>query len=79
LENYIVLIKIGNRDESAIAVQKILTEYGKAIKVRLGLHDYDEESSKGLIVLQVTSYNLGVEIKGKIEMIEGTKAELVTI
>lgn len=79
MENFIVLIKVGNRDESAVEVQKVLTEYGKAIKVRLGLHDYDEASSKGLIVLQITKKQLGEEIKKKIEAIPETKAELVTI
>ena len=44
MENYIVLIKVGDRDQSAIEVQRVLTQYGKAIKVRLGLHDFDEAS-----------------------------------
>lgn len=79
MDNIIVLIKIGDRDQSAIEVQRVLTEYGKAIKVRLGLHDYDEASSKGLIVLQVTSESLGKEIQSKILTITGTKAELVII
>ncbi|MGL1892593.1 MAG: hypothetical protein OCD02_13270 [Spirochaetaceae bacterium] len=79
MENYIVLIKVGNRDESAVEVQKVLTEYGKAIKVRLGLHDYDEASSKGLIVLQVTKKEFGAEKKSKIEAISDTKVELIVI
>ncbi len=79
MENYIVLVKVGNRDESAVEVQKALTKYGKSIKVRLGLHDYDEASSKGLIVLQVTSKDFGLEIKKEIEAIQDTKVELVII
>lgn len=79
MENFIVLVKIGNRDESAVAVQQVLTTYGKSIKVRLGLHDYDETSSKGLIVLQVTSKNFGLDIKKEIEEIPDTKVELVII
>lgn len=79
MENFIVLVKVGNRDESAVEVQRVLTMYGKSIKVRLGLHDYDEASSKGLIVLQVTSKSFGLDIKKEIEVIPDTKVELVVI
>lgn len=77
--NYIVLIKIGIRDKSAIEVQRVLTEYGKAIKVRLGLHDFDVESSNGLIVLQVTTEELGRQIQTELVGIPETKAELIKI
>lgn len=79
MDNYVVLIKIGNRDQSAVEVQRVLTQFGKAIKVRLGLHDFEAESSNGLIVLQVTSKELGVDIRKELEGIPETKVELVTI
>lgn len=79
MDNYVVLIKIGNRDQSAVEVQRVLTQFGKAIKVRLGLHDFEAESSNGLIVLQVTSKELGVEIQNELVGIPETKVELVTI
>ncbi len=79
MENFIVLVKIGNRDQSAVEVQRVLTQFGKAIKVRLGLHDFDEKSSKGLIVLQVTSRELSNEIRDELVGIPETKVELVTI
>lgn len=79
MDNYILLIKVGKRDKSAIEVQRVLTEYGRAIKVRLGLHDFDENSSNGLIVLQVTTRNLGEEIQRELTGIPETKIELVTI
>lgn len=52
----LVIIKIGSREERASEVQKLLTEFGCNIKVRLGLHDLPENScsSAGLIILEVT-------------------------
>lgn len=79
MENFIVLIKIGNRDESAVEVQRVLTQYGRAIKVRLGLHDFEETSSRGLIVLQVTTLELAKEIQSEITGISETKIEIVSI
>ena len=48
-------VKIGQREKSAIEVQKILTEFGCSIKIRLGLHDVptDSCSPAGLLILQL--------------------------
>lgn len=55
-ETVIMGIKIGNRDEDALKVQKLLTEHGCIIKTRLGLHATPEAanacSSKGLVLLE---------------------------
>ena len=61
----IVLIKIDHRSTEASLVQKVLTEYGCNIKVRLGLHEVSTDmcAQDGLIVLHV----------------EGTDAELKTM
>lgn len=79
MDNYIVLIKIGDRDQSAIEVQRVLTQFGKSIKVRLGLHDFDELSSKGLIVLQVISQKDGDDILNELEGIQDINVKVVTI
>ena len=79
MENFIVLIKVGNRDQSAQDVQKVLTKFGKAIKVRLGLHDFESTSSNGLIVLQVNSITDGENIKDSLKDIPEVKVEVVNI
>ena len=51
----IMLIMVGSRRETAIEVQKLLTQYGCSIKTRLGLHTANENqcSEDGLIVLEL--------------------------
>ena len=51
----IVLIKINNRQQKSTDVQKILTEYGCNIKVRLGLNNNQNGicTEDGLIILDV--------------------------
>lgn len=54
--NYtIIAVKVDSREDSAAKVQAVLTKYGCAIKVRLGLHDLPGNSctSCGLIILEV--------------------------
>lgn len=46
-------IEIGNREEDAVKVQSLLTEYGCSIKTRLGMHEAGNLcSSMGLIILE---------------------------
>ena len=56
MEYKMVLIKVEQRTDSADMVQKILTDFGCSIKVRLGLHDVpcNACSPSGLIFLQVS-------------------------
>lgn len=51
----VIMIKIDQRSQEAELVQKVLTEYGCNIKVRLGLHDISTEkcATDGLVVLHV--------------------------
>ncbi len=55
MEKSIMLVLVGNRRESAVEVQKVLTETGCFIKTRLGLHDGspDQCTNTGLIVLEL--------------------------
>lgn len=52
----IVVIKIEKRNDDAVTVQNILTQYGCCIKTRLGLHDTSDTScsSEGLVILELT-------------------------
>ncbi len=51
----IMLIMVGKRRETAVEVQKLLTEYGCSIKTRLGLHSAagDQCTEEGLIILEL--------------------------
>lgn len=51
----IVAVHIDNRLEEALVVQKLLTEYGNQIKMRLGLHEIEANRSapNGLLVLEM--------------------------
>jgi len=50
-----MLVLMRKRRDTAVAVQKILTEHGCIIKTRLGIHDgvADQCSDSGLIVLEL--------------------------
>lgn len=51
----IMLVLIGKRMESAVEVQKALTEYGCYIKTRLGLHEASDSvcSEIGMVILEL--------------------------
>jgi hypothetical protein len=51
----VMLIMVGKRRETAVEVQKLLTEYGCSIKTRLGLHSAagDQCTEDGLIILEL--------------------------
>lgn len=51
----ILVILVGNRKESAVKVQQILTGWGCIIKTRLGIHDgvLDNCSDEGLLILEL--------------------------
>jgi len=55
MEKSILLILVGNRTESALKVQEILTNMGCFIKTRLGLHEATENacSDTGLLILEL--------------------------
>ncbi len=51
----IIGIHVQNRTDQAARVQEILTKYGCNIKVRLGLHEVNQDlcSPNGVILLQI--------------------------
>jgi hypothetical protein len=50
----IMAITIKKRNEEALQVQTILTEYGCSIQTRIGLHEtYEGCSNLGVIILQL--------------------------
>lgn len=82
MEFKIVGIKLENRNETALQVQNTLTKYGCYIKVRLGLHNLNEQtcSQDGLILLElVAENNLIDEFLEKLNSISGTTAKKMLI
>ena len=57
MEYHLVAVKIEKRENDATEVQKLLTNFGCNIKVRLGLHDVPANvcSPSGLIILEVVA------------------------
>lgn len=82
MEFKIVGIKLENRNETALQVQNTLTEYGCYIKVRLGLHNLNDQvcSQDGLILLElVAENNIIDEFLEKLNSIKGTTAKKMFI
>lgn len=65
-------IRISNRLGAVTEVQEVLTEYGCAIKTRLGLHDLSDNECKnsGLILLELRDEEKSIELKARLEKIE---------
>jgi len=81
-EYKIIAIKIGKRENDAANVQKILTEFGCNIKVRLGLHDVPSESCSpsGLIILEVVAEDSQIDnILSKLNNNDSVTAKLLKI
>lgn len=53
-------IVIENRKETAPEVQKILTEYGDIIRMRMGFHE-DTENNEGFIILTLKDDDKQIE------------------
>lgn len=69
----IMAITIKKRNEEAIQVQSILTEYGCSIQTRLGLHEtYEGCSNIGVIILQLRCDDPTAKaLTDKLEAVEG--------
>lgn len=78
----IMLVLIGNRKESAVKVQQILTGWGCMIKTRLGLHEdvLDNCSDSGLLILEVVGEKeKNEEIARKLNLLQDVEAKLVSL
>uniref|UniRef100_A0A7V2ZHI2 Uncharacterized protein n=2 Tax=Ignavibacterium album TaxID=591197 RepID=A0A7V2ZHI2_9BACT len=78
----ILLILIGNRKQSAVQVQKILTGWGCMIKTRLGIHDGVMEncSDEGLLILELYGDRKKMEeLARKVSLVKGVASKLIDI
>jgi hypothetical protein len=78
---HIMVVKITGRRDRSARVQEVLSEYGCAIKVRLGLHDAGEAcSDDGVLILQLTGEKAGMlELERALNGLDGVRARMVTL
>mgnify|MGYP005840452021 FL=1 len=82
MKKSILLILIGNRKDSAVKVQQILTGWGCTIKTRLGLHDgvLDNCSDSGLLILEICGTDeQNHELARKVSVLPGVSSKLVEL
>lgn len=78
----LLILSLGNRKQSAVKVQEILTESGCMVKTRLGIHSNPEGvcSDEGVIILEVIAEESALNgLVSKLGEVEGVKARLVII
>jgi len=78
----ILIILIGNRKESAVKVQQVLTAWGCNIKTRLGIHDgvLENCSDTGLLILELVGrMEDNREVARKVSLIKGVSSQLVEL
>jgi hypothetical protein len=82
MKKSILIILIGNRKDSAVKVQQILTGWGCTIKTRLGLHDgvLDNCSDSGLLILEICGTDeQNHELARKVSVLPGVSSKLVEL
>ena len=82
MKKSILIILIGNRKDSAVKVQQILTGWGCTIKTRLGLHEgvLDNCSDSGLLILEICGTDeQNHELARKISVLPGVSSKLVEL
>jgi hypothetical protein len=82
MKKSVLIILVNKRKESAVNVQKILTEWGCLVKTRLGIHDgvLNDCSNTGLIILElVGDAEKRQELKRKLDLLPGVATSLVEL
>ncbi len=79
-DHQIVGIHIDDRLQEAVEVQKVLTEFGKYIKTRLGLHDLESgDAPNGLLLVEmVAEADTVADFANKLTAIHGVEAQTMT-
>ncbi len=71
-------IHITDRLTEAVEVQRHLTEYGKFIRTRLGLHDVTANSPNGLLLCEMVGPDeMVAELARVLNAIEGVETKLI--
>lgn len=82
MDKTLLIVLVDKRKESAVTVQKILTEWGCIIKTRLGIHDglLDNCSNSGLIILELVGQKQKQdELARKLNLLGGVQAKMVEL
>ena len=81
-ENHTIMaVHVTDRLTEATKVQQLLTDHGKIIKTRLGLHEMDSttEGPDGLLILELVGDDKAVmaDLESKLNAVEGVEAKQV--
>jgi ABC-type molybdate transport system substrate-binding protein len=79
MEKTILMVLISMRNENAVKVQSLLTEFGCLIKTRLGVHDASTDtcSNYGLLILELTGVKKDQDrLAKKLKQIKGIRVKL---
>jgi hypothetical protein len=82
MQTTIMAITLDPRTDNAPTVQKVLTEHGCIIKMRLGLHETSSQacSERGLILLQLSGEEKEVnDLKEDLGSVHGVKLNTMVI
>jgi len=76
----IVAVTLDNRLDGAPPVQDVLTRFGSAIRVRLGIHTPDHPNEQGLILLQLCCEDAETrELLNSLNAVSGVCAQAMKI
>jgi hypothetical protein len=76
----LLVLRINDREDTALEIQKVLTAHGCKIMTRLGLHDHDDGTCSpcGTMVLQLRCSSEECKaVEADLVKIEGVKAKFV--
>ncbi len=80
-DHHIVAVHVTDRLSKAQAVQALLTEFGNYIKTRLGLHEFEPDSSgpNGILILEMIGGAVPCRtLMERLNAIAGIDAQLIT-
>lgn len=60
----IMAVQIKNRNQDAPKFQEMITKHGCMVKTRLGMHEVDNCSKEGLVILQLCGKDEDIEALG---------------
>ena len=79
----LIAVRIENREDSAVEVQRVLTKNGCDITVRLGLHDHEDGnicSPCGTMILQMScGRDQAQNVVKELEEIKGVRAQFIDL
>lgn len=78
--NYLMAVLIDKRTEDAPRFQEVITKHGCLIRVRLGVHEVENCSEDGLIILQLAGEDARVQrLLDEINGLRSVRARLLKL